>query len=86
MRDLREAEHISPTYISRLLRLALLSPKIVEAILDGQHAGAISQDWLSQPIAEVWKSKLYPEGHRFKSCSRNQLILERAALTLALRT
>jgi hypothetical protein len=35
MRDLAAAEKISPTYISRLLRLTLLSPDIVEAVLDG---------------------------------------------------
>ena len=38
MRDLAAAEAISPTYISRLLRLTLLAPEIVEAVLDGRQA------------------------------------------------
>jgi hypothetical protein len=35
----REAERINPSYISRILRLTLLAPQIVEAILDGPPAG-----------------------------------------------
>jgi hypothetical protein len=31
------AEKINPSYISRLMRLAYLSPTIVDAILDGRH-------------------------------------------------
>jgi hypothetical protein len=35
--EIGDAENISKSYISRILRLALLAPDIVEAILDG-HA------------------------------------------------
>lgn len=37
IRDLAAAERISATYISRLLRLTLLAPDIVEAVLDGRQ-------------------------------------------------
>jgi hypothetical protein len=33
--EIGDAENISKSYISRILRLALLAPDIVEAILDG---------------------------------------------------
>jgi hypothetical protein len=36
--DIGEAEGISKSYVSRILRLALLAPDIVEATLDGQAA------------------------------------------------
>ena len=44
LRDLAKAEKISPTYISRLLRLTLLASEIVEAVLGwaqvGEHRSA----------------------------------------------
>lgn len=52
MRDLAEAEKISPTYISRLLRLTLLAPDIVEAVLNGLQIG-VNQDILS----EEWRQQ-----------------------------
>jgi hypothetical protein len=35
--ELARAEKINPSYLARVLRLNLLAPKIVEAILDGRH-------------------------------------------------
>lgn len=35
--DMAAAEKINPSYVSRVMRLAYLSPTIVEAILDGRH-------------------------------------------------
>ncbi|MER8822608.1 hypothetical protein NKH70_22795 [Mesorhizobium sp. M0991] len=57
MRDLAAAEHISPTYISRLLRLTLLDPQIVEAVLDRRHPEAATQELLFQPLPDVWWSQ-----------------------------
>ncbi|MET4702209.1 hypothetical protein ABIE65_005264 [Constrictibacter sp. MBR-5] len=34
--DIAAAERINPSYASRVLRLTLLAPEIVEAILDGR--------------------------------------------------
>jgi len=39
IREIAKAENISPSYVSRVLRLTLLAPATVEAILDGR-AGA----------------------------------------------
>jgi ParB-like chromosome segregation protein Spo0J len=57
MRDLARAEKISPTYISRLLRLTLLAPEIVEAVLDGQQTLGPAQYLLLQPISDEWQSQ-----------------------------
>lgn len=54
MRDLAAAEKISPTYISRLLRLTLLSPTLVEAALDGHVRGPVTERWLSGQIVSEW--------------------------------
>jgi hypothetical protein len=54
MRDMAAAEKISPTYISRLLRLTLLSPKIVEAVLDGREIAGFTQHLLQKPISYNW--------------------------------
>ena len=37
LEDLARAKGVNATYVSRLLRLTLLAPEIVEAILDGRQ-------------------------------------------------
>ena len=37
LEDLARAKGLNATYVSRILRLTLLAPEIVEAILDGQQ-------------------------------------------------
>ena len=54
LRDLAAAEKISPTYISRLLRLTLLAPEIVEAVLDGRKPETVTQELLFQPLPDEW--------------------------------
>ena len=36
IREIAKAEKINPSYVSRVLRLTLLAPSIVEAVLDGR--------------------------------------------------
>jgi hypothetical protein len=36
--EMAGAEKINESYVCRVLRLTLLAPEIVEAILDGRHA------------------------------------------------
>ena len=35
--DLAKAKGVNATYVSRILRLTLLAPEVVEAILDGRQ-------------------------------------------------
>lgn len=49
IRDIARAEKISPSYISRILRLTLLAPDIVEAILDGEQGQEVTQAGIEFP-------------------------------------
>jgi hypothetical protein len=48
--ELAAAEKINSSYVSRLLRLTLLSPHIVEAILDGRQPEGMSLPGLMEPF------------------------------------
>jgi hypothetical protein len=54
LEDLAVAENISPSYVSRIARLALLSPTIVEAILDGRHPPDLTMNDLMAPFSLEW--------------------------------
>ncbi len=52
--DLAKAEKINPSYLARILRLTLLAPDIVEAILNGRQGNGISVEALRQPFPIDW--------------------------------
>jgi hypothetical protein len=54
VRGLAEAERVNLSYISRVLRLTLLAPDIVERILDGCPAPQLPK--LMQPFPVPWAS------------------------------
>ncbi|MFM9859138.1 hypothetical protein RUR49_11725 [Pseudoxanthobacter sp. M-2] len=59
VRDLAKAENINPSYVARVLRLTLLAPDIVEAILDGRHdPERVTLDRLMEPFSVVWCEQL----------------------------
>ncbi len=47
-------EKINKSYVSRVLRLTLLAPQIVEAVLDGRQAPGITLHGLLEPFAVEW--------------------------------
>ena len=55
--DLAAAEKINPSYVSRILRLAYLSPVIVQAILDGKHPAWLTMRHLLEPFPTDWKQQ-----------------------------
>ena len=55
--DMAVAEKINPSYISRLMRLAYLSPTIVEAILEGRHPAQLTMKDLMEPFPLDWKEQ-----------------------------
>ena len=55
--DMAAAGKINPSYISRLLRLAYLSPTIVEAILDGRHPAQLTMKDLMAPFPQDWAAQ-----------------------------
>ena len=44
LEDLARAKGVHATYVSRVLRLTLLAPEIVEAILDGRQPAELQLD------------------------------------------
>ena len=52
--ELAAAEKINSSYVSRLLRLTLLAPKIVEAILDGRQPDGMTLPGLMEPFPATW--------------------------------
>ena len=56
--ELAEREGIAPSYMTRILRLTLLAPDIVEAILDGKHAPAVTLAQVLEPFPPVWADQL----------------------------
>ena len=53
--ELAAAEKINSSYVSRLLRLTLLAPDIVDAILDGRQPEGMTLPALMEPFSVEWK-------------------------------
>ncbi|MGK7865231.1 hypothetical protein [Falsiroseomonas sp. E2-1-a4] len=58
--ELAAAEKINSSYVSRLLRLTLLSPDIVEAILDGRQSDEMTLPRLMEPFPVEWEAQREP--------------------------
>lgn len=55
--ELAAAEKINSSYVSRLLRLTLLAPYLVEAILDGRQAEGVTLPSLMEPFPMEWEGQ-----------------------------
>ena len=54
IREIAAAEKINETYVGRVLRLTLLAPDIVEAILGGRQPAGLQLDGLMRRFPVVW--------------------------------
>ncbi|MBF0098959.1 MAG: hypothetical protein HQM04_13760 [Magnetococcales bacterium] len=54
IRELAESEKIDASYVAKILRLTLLAPDIVEAILDNKHPDVLTWRELSRPFPVEW--------------------------------
>jgi hypothetical protein len=52
--EIGDAENISKSYVSRILRLALLAPDIVEAIVAGRTGQSLMLEQLERPLPASW--------------------------------
>ena len=52
--EIAAAEKINDSFVSRLLRLTLLAPDIVEAILDGRQPEGMTLPGLMEPFPVEW--------------------------------
>ena len=53
--DIAKSENINPSFVSRVLRLAYLSPTLVEAILDGKYPAHLTMKDLMGPFPMEWE-------------------------------
>ena len=58
--ELAAAEKINSSYVSRLLRLTLLAPGIVDEILDGRQPETITLPGLMEPFPVEWERQRQP--------------------------
>jgi len=65
LEDLARAKGVNTTYVSRILRLTLLAPNIVEAILDGRQPPGLQLDDLLVAFPLDWgaQSHAMVSGH-----------------------
>jgi len=55
--EIAKAEKINPSYVSRILRMTLLAPEIVEAILGGRQGETVTLARLMQDVPVVWQEQ-----------------------------
>lgn len=54
IREIAAAEKINETYVGRILRLTLLAPEIVDAILAGRHPASLQLEVLTKRFPVDW--------------------------------
>ena len=57
--QIADAENINPSYVSRLLRMTLLAPEIVEAILAGNQPAGLTRAKVMQPFPMEWQRQVF---------------------------
>ena len=55
--ELAKAQKINDSYLSRILRLTLIAPDIVEAILIGRQPSTLQLDDLLKPLPAEWEGQ-----------------------------
>ena len=54
--EIAEAEGVTRSFVNRLLRLTLLAPDIVEAILDGQQPKGMQLEEVTRKMPSAWEA------------------------------
>lgn len=57
--EVAAAEKINTSYVSRVMRLTLLAPSIIEAILDGRQGPEITLAKLMKPFPVEWEKQRF---------------------------
>ncbi len=57
--ELAKAEKINDSYLSRVLRLTLLAPRIIEAILAGRQPSTLQLGDLIKPLPAPWEQQYF---------------------------
>ena len=57
--EIANAENINPSYVSRVLRMTLLAPEIVETILAGKQPEELTMAKAMQPFPMEWRRQSF---------------------------
>ena len=57
LEEIADAKNINPSYVSRLLRMTLLAPEIVEGVLAGRQPAGLTMAKAMQPFSTNWVSQ-----------------------------
>jgi len=61
VKELAAAERVDASYVSRVLRLTLLAPDLIDAILAGTQPGHVTRLWLERAMPDAWHAQRQPE-------------------------
>ena len=59
LEEIAKAENINPSFVSRVLRMTLLAPEIVEAILAGHQPPGLTMARAMQKFPVGWREQLF---------------------------
>jgi hypothetical protein len=57
--ELAKAEKVNDSYLSRILRLTLIAPGIIEAIVGGRQPSTLQLDELLKPLPAEWAQQYF---------------------------
>ena len=57
--EVMPGENINSSYISRVLRMTLLAPEIVEAILAGTQPAGLTRAKVLKPFSMEWQRQVF---------------------------
>jgi hypothetical protein len=55
--ELAEAENINKSYLQRMMRLMLLSPRIIDAVLNGQQPEGFALTDIEKAFSPIWSEQ-----------------------------
>lgn len=55
--ELAEAENINKSYLLRVMRVMLLSPRIVDAVLNGRQPESFALTDIDKPFSPIWSEQ-----------------------------
>ena len=55
--EIAKAEKINPSYVSRVLRMTLLAPETVEAIVEGRQGETVTLAQVMEPFPIEWEAQ-----------------------------
>jgi hypothetical protein len=79
VRDLAKAESINESYLSRILRLTLLAPTIIQAILEGRQSADLELERLLGPVSFDWQQQHFQSLRRARQLHRGVNIRQSVA-------